>query len=235
MTWTTRFKVSCIGLTEFLLPVLKVGLNTVFTVQAPAAFQLSKKHCNHLKTASQKLDGVTSQGLSVTLHCKCIKCNWILFSQTKRQWRIHCSASMGRQLCDECRWNFATLTLLISDRSAHLPLASHLKLSLMLSGGNYTLISWCHLELVVSIKWKWEDDWGLSITRQFSLSISQYTLPPLVCQHHFPHKGITSSQLTCHLPVSWTSVFLGSTQTLSISILHVFFYTNKQRLLVDTC
>lgn len=197
----------------------------VYSTSISSSLPTLQKHCNHFQTASQKLEGATSQGPSTTLHCNRIEYNWVRFSKTIGRDGFTVLPLMGWQL-SECRWNFATLTLLISDGSARLPLASHLKLSLMLSGGNYTLIPWCHLELVVSMKWKWGVDWGLSIIRQFSLSISQYTLSPLVYNHNFPHEGKTSSQLMVPLISSLNPEWVCSWFQLKHCILAYYMFSS---------
>lgn len=70
---------------SLLLPVLKVqGEHRVYSTSA-SSFPSFQKHCNHLETASQKLEGVTTRGLGTTLHCKHTKCNWVLFSRTNDQ------------------------------------------------------------------------------------------------------------------------------------------------------
>lgn len=145
--------VSCRELTEFTVACTESGGEHRVYSTSGSSFPSFRKHCNHLETASQKLEGALQHEYSVHERCTANTQSVTGFSshtqQAKRRWWIHCTAMMGRALHDECRRNFATLTLWISDRSARLPLPSHLKLSLMPSGGNYTLIPRCHLELVL--------------------------------------------------------------------------------------
>lgn len=115
---------------SLLLPLLKVEVNTVFTAQAPAAFQVSKN------------TAITSRQLPVNWkvwHHENLVRRCSVNTQSVTGFCSHTQqAVMDSRGClllwwdehfDERRRKFATLTLSISDRSARPPLASYLTLA----------------------------------------------------------------------------------------------------------
>lgn len=134
---------------QFIVASTESGGEHCVYSTSTSSFPSFQKHCNHLKTASRKLKGVTSWELGTTLLCKHTKCNRVLFSHTTGGDGFSglLAAMMGRALwwvqeevCNTDTFNIRQVSASAAGIISH----TCWKASLMISGGNYTLIPRWH-------------------------------------------------------------------------------------------